>query len=55
MTILKDGKEYAVTEQKTAWLLSRKIGSLSVEYRISKELCPKEADLQAYVGKEELF
>lgn len=55
MTIFKDEKEYAVSEQKTAWVLSRKVGSLSVEYRISKELCPTEADLQAYVAKEKLF
>ena len=55
MIIKKDGKEYAIEERKELWVVSCKIGELSVEYKISKDICENEEQLRAYIAAEKLF
>ncbi len=55
MTINKNGKEYTITERKECWTVSRKIGALTVEYKVPKVVCTTEAELRTYVEREEIF
>ena len=55
MIIRKDGKEYGVTERGECWVVSRKIGELSVEYKVPKDICDDEAALREYVKTDDLF
>lgn len=55
MTIQKGDKEYTVTERKGSWKLSYKIGMLTLEYVISKDICENQAELAAYVQREEII
>ncbi len=55
MVIFKGSKEYTITEQRNCWVLSCKIGDLSLEYKIPKSICASEEELRAYVETEDLF
>lgn len=55
MIIRKGNKEYTITERRECWVLSCKIGGLSVEYKVPKDICADEEELRAYVEAEELF
>ena len=55
MVIRKDGKEYSVTELAECWVILRRIGELSVEYKVPKDICADEAALRKYVKTEEIF
>ena len=54
MIIRKGNKEYTITERRECWVLSCKIGGLSVEYKVPKDICADEEELRAYVEAEEL-
>lgn len=51
----KDTREYSIEERRECWVLSCKIGGLSVEYKVPKDICADEEELRAYVQAEELF
>lgn len=55
MTIKKGDKEYIVTELKGNWKLSRKVGVLTIEYAVPKDICKDETELTAYVEQEDIF
>ena len=55
MIICKEDKEYTVTEHRECWVLSCKMGNLSVEYKVPKDLCTNEEKLREYVEAENLF
>lgn len=55
MTITKNGKEYAISERAECWTVSRKIGVLTVEYKVPKDICKDEAELRIYVEQDDLF
>ncbi len=55
MVIEKNGKEYAIAERAEGWTVSRKIGALTVEYKIPKDVCENEAELRAYIERDDLF
>lgn len=42
-------------KRRECWVLSCKIGGLSVEYKVPKDICADEEELRAYVQAEELF
>lgn len=55
MTIKKGGKEYTVKDCNGYWSVTLAAGALSVEYKVSKEICKTENELREYVKAEELF
>lgn len=55
MTITKGGKEYEISEREECWTVSRKIGALTVEYKVPKDICKDEAELHAYIERDDLF
>ncbi len=55
MIIFKGDKEIVVEERQNCWVISRKVGKLSMEYKIPKDICADEDALRAYVEKESLF
>ena len=55
MNIEKNGKICDVTEKAALWVVSRKIGALTVEIKVPKDVCKDEAGLRAYVEREEIF
>ena len=52
MIIRKGNKEYTITERRECWVLSCKIGGLSVEYKVPKDICADEEELRVYVEAE---
>lgn len=55
MTITKNGKEYTISDRAECWTVSRKIGALTVEYKVPKDICKNEAELRAYIERDDLF
>lgn len=55
MIIRKGKKEYTIAERRECWVLSCKIGGLSVEYKVPKDICADEEGLREYVKTNELF
>ena len=55
MVIRKGSKEYTIAERRECWVVSCKIGELSVEYKVPKDICTDEEELRADVEAEELF
>lgn len=55
MVVLKDGKEYMVTRRQDDWIVSRKIGELSIEYKVPKDICENEENLKKYIAEESIF
>ena len=55
MTIEKNGKQYAVRENKASWTISNAIGRVSVAYNVSKKDYPTFDELKAFVETNELF
>ncbi len=55
MQIEKNGKIFDVTEKISLWAVSRKVGPLTIEIKVPKDVCGDEAALRAYVEREDLF
>ena len=55
MNINKDGKEYTIEERVEYWIVSNKDGTLTVEYKIPKDICKSKEELSEYVKKQDLF
>ena len=55
MKIEKNGKIYAVKEEKTSWALSLRIGAVSVKYSVGKSDCATFEELQAFVANNSVF
>lgn len=55
MIIYKGDKMYTIAEHHECWVLSCKIGALSVEYKIPKDICADEKELRTYIETQELF
>lgn len=55
MTIEKNGIVYFVKENLKSWTLSKKIGSVSVSYNVSKTDFPDFEALKAYVAENSVF
>ncbi|MBQ8323239.1 MAG: hypothetical protein IJX91_04660 [Clostridia bacterium] len=49
MKIEKNGKIYEVEDNKSAWVLSVKMGKVSLDYRISKSDCADFEALRLFV------
>lgn len=54
MVIKKDGSEYTVKESSSFWTVKKEIGKVSVEVKISKDICPTIEELQAYVSENDI-
>lgn len=55
MTIEKNGKVYAVRENKKSWTVTIGEGRVSISANVSKDICPTFDDLKAYIAKNDLF
>ena len=55
MIVLKNGKEYLVINQGDDWVVSRKIGGSSIEYKVPKDMCENEESLKKYIAEESIF
>lgn len=55
MTIEKNGKFYAVRENKKSWTVIVNEGRVSISANIPKDICPNFDDLKAYVTENDLF
>lgn len=55
MTIIKDERQYNVTETTTKWVIKVLEGKVSLKYEISKQDCPTFEDLQNFVSENKLF
>lgn len=55
MTIEKNGKVYAVRENKVSWTVSRKAGRIDVSFNVPKDDCPTFDALKDYVAASNLF
>ncbi len=55
MIITKDEKEYTIAEYKDYWRVTRSAGGLTVEYKISKDICNTENDLREYIKSDNMF
>jgi hypothetical protein len=56
MFITKNGKTFAVVEQKTQWKVTNNtVEGLSVAFNISKGIAPTFADLEKYVAESAAF
>lgn len=55
MEIEKNGKIYQVKENKTVWALSCRMGSVTVEYNVSKADCATFESLKAFVAENIAF
>ncbi len=55
MVIKKDGSEYTVKESPSFWTVKKEIGKVSVEVKISKDICPTIEELQAYILENDIF
>lgn len=54
MVIKKDGSEYTVKESPSFWTVKKEIGKVSVEVKISKDICPTIEELQAYILENDI-
>ncbi len=55
MKIKKNGKTYAVKENKESWTLEIIIGKIVVSYNIKKADCPTFDDLESFIAEKDLF
>ena len=55
MEIEKEGRTYAVKEKPKAWAVVYRADVITIEYKISKDICPDEAALRAYIRREKIF
>lgn len=55
MTIEKDGKIYAVRENKASWTVSKAAERVTVSAKISKADCPTFESLKAFVAENNIF
>lgn len=56
MVVIKDGREYIVTELSREWKAVRTLGGVSVDYRIPKEAAPDAAAVERYIMEnDEVF
>ena len=55
MIIEKNGKKYEVREYPKYWSVSFKQGALSVDFKLSKEICKSKPELKNYIEKEKMF
>lgn len=55
MTIIRDERQYNVTETTTKWVIKVLEGKVSLKYEISKQDCPTFEDLQNFVSENKLF
>ncbi len=53
--IEKNGKRYDVTECKSAWSVTHRTGDFTVDYRVSKDICPSYEALVDYILTENTF
>lgn len=49
MKIEKGGRIYTVKENKSSWVMERKIGSVTVSYMVNKKDCPTVEDLKQFI------
>lgn len=55
MIIEKNGKIYEISERSKDWSVVWKSGALSVDFKVSKDICKTAAELKEYIEKEEMF
>lgn len=55
MCIIKNGKDYSVTEYSDKWTVKADSGKLSVAFDVSKSICKTSDELREYVLKNDLF
>ena len=51
----KNGKQYAVSECSAHWSVELVVDSLTVSFRVSKEICADEAAIREYIKTEKMF
>ncbi len=55
MTIIKNGKTYAVKENRKSWTVTTTIDCIDVSYNIQKVDYPTFESLQAYIMGSSIF
>ena len=55
MHIIKNGKEYVVSESQKKWTIGAEGEKLSVTFEVSKDICKTYENLQKYVLQNNLF
>lgn len=55
MTIIKNGKTYAVKENRKSWTVSTTIDCIDISYNIQKVDYPTFESLRAYVIESNIF
>lgn len=55
MIVMKNEREYKVTELSHEWKVERMLGGVAVDYRISKETAPDAAAVEQYIESNEIF
>lgn len=55
MIIEKNGHTYVLSELSDVWKIERKLGALSVEYKISKKDVPSLSGIKKYIAESEMF
>lgn len=55
MTIEKNGKVYAVRENKKSWTVTISEGRVSISANVPKDICPTFGNLKAYIAENHLF
>ena len=55
MIIRKGNKEYTITERRECWVLSCKIGGLSVEYKVRRIFAPMKRNCAPTFKRKNCF
>ena len=55
MEIQKGEKIYTVEEKPNLWMIACKVSTLTIEYKVPKDICADEAQLRAYIEQEKIF
>lgn len=55
MNISKGEKQFTIKECKNHWSVERKIGKLTVDIQVPKDICKTSDELKEYIEQEETF